>query len=143
MLSASRKELTLILLTVAAGVLNAYFWKDALLTGGFQRAAFYSLPVLALFLFAILFSLAATFIRTQALRVGSAVVSVVAGFVFVPFHPYLPFLAAFGFFVAVKAFTLPVYWVTLILFGLVVKSLLAVGLLTEKTEKIEVTRVIL
>ena len=60
-----------------------------------------------------------------------------------PYEEYLPFLAAFGFFVAVKAFTLPVYWVTLILFGLVVKSLLAAGLLAEKTEKIEVTRVIL
>ncbi len=306
------KELALGVLTVASGVTNAYLWQDAFFAGGFKSATFYSLPVLALFLFAVLFSLSAAFIRAHALRISAAVVSVVAGFVFTPFHAiilpgialagigswyasgqianeyaaanyfsvrktlrsglpifftavalmfavfyfssisalntspaetflpraffdfllplfekplqealpgfrsdasvdqlilafaarefsggidpakippaeragllgegrkalslqlgielrgdensvdvlyraanaqieefsgpfrdYLPFLAAFGFFVAVKTFTLPVYWVTLILVGLVVKLLLTTGFLNQRTETIQVTK---
>lgn len=60
-----------------------------------------------------------------------------------PFAAYLPFLAAFGFFVTVKAFTLPVYWLTLILVSVVVKFLLAAGWLRQHTETITRTRLTL
>lgn len=304
------KEITLAALTIAAGIANAYLWREVLSAGEFKNASFYSLPVAALFAFAILFSLSSAFIRERLVRTLTAVLALASGFLVVPFQPvvlsgaviaaaggwyaagqisneaeasnhfsvwkilrgglpifftavalalavfyfsllggktdqflpkglfdavvplleqplqgllpgfrsdasvdqlilafaaqqlggmdisklpreerqkllsesrkalseqlgtpitgnekgidvlyqaanaqfakfagpyraYLPFIAAFGFFVAVKAFTLPVYWLTLILFGLVVKSLVAVGLLTEKMETVQVKKIVL
>ena len=306
---SNAKEITLGILTIAAGVLNAYLWRGVLFAGEFQNAAFYSLPVLSLFAFAILFSLSSAFIRERIVRTATAVLALASGFLLVPYQPvmlsgavlaaaggwygaeqianeysasnffsvrkilrgglpvfftavalvlavfylasiggndqaflpkalfdaivplieqplqgilpgfrsaaavddlvlalaaqqlgggldpgtlpgaerdallrqgrqalgeqlgiplsgkekatdilyeatnvqvakflgpyqrYLPFLAAAGFFLAIKTFTLPVYWITLILFALMIKLLVAVGFLTEKTKTVEVTRI--
>ena len=305
------KEIALAVLTIAAGVANAYFWREILSAGEFKDATFYSLPVVMLFVFAVLFSLSSAFIQENFVRVATAALSLASGFLVVPFQPvvlsgailaaaggwyaarqisneaedsnhfsvrkilrgglpifftavalaiavfyfsliggkttgflpkglfdavvplleqplqgilpgfrsdasvdqlilafasqqlgggidiselpaserqqllnesrkalaeqlgtpisgdekgidvlyeaanaqiakfagpyrdYLPFIAAFGFFVAVKAFTLPVYWLTLILTAAAVKLLVTIGLLNRKTETVEVTKITL
>lgn len=83
----SLKEITLAVLTVAVGLLNAYIWREVLFAGEFKEATFYSLPVAALFLFAILFSLASAFIREGLLRNIAAALGLAAGFLMVPFQP--------------------------------------------------------
>lgn len=57
-----------------------------------------------------------------------------------PYHVYVPFIAAAGFFLAIKAFSWPVYWLTLLLISFVVKLLLATGVIRENTKTIEVKR---
>lgn len=78
------KEIILGVLTIAAGVFNAYLWKG-IVGGGFNSAAFYSAPVLALFLFAILFALSSSFIRARAIRIAVAVLSLAVGYLFIPY----------------------------------------------------------
>lgn len=70
-------------------------------------------------------------------RVANTQIEKLAG----PYRGYLPFLAAAGFFIAIKALTFPIYWISLILLFAVVKLMLKAGLLTEKVETIEVVRV--
>ena len=57
-----------------------------------------------------------------------------------PYREYLPFIAALGFFIAVKAVTLPVYWATLFLIFLVVKLLTSAGVLKKTTATMQVER---
>lgn len=86
------KELLLGILTVAVGFLNAYLWKGVLISGEFpavspvepKDAAFYSLPVVALFLFAILFALSSAFIKKPVLRTVSAMIALAGGYLLVP-----------------------------------------------------------
>ncbi len=85
------KEYTLGVLTVAAGLANAYLWKGVLLAPldaehltGFAGLTFYSLPVIALFLFAILFALSSAFITRPALRTVSAMMALAGGYLLVP-----------------------------------------------------------
>lgn len=82
----NRKEIILAIFTVAAGGANAYLWREALAANGFKDAAFYSLPVLALFAFAILFSLSSTLIRERWLRMTSAALALASGFLSMPSH---------------------------------------------------------
>lgn len=79
------KESILAVLTVAAGVINAWFWKGVIADGGFGRAALYSAPVLTLFLFAIFFALSSSFIRERYLRVVAAALSLALGYFFIPY----------------------------------------------------------
>ncbi len=60
-----------------------------------------------------------------------------------PWRQYMPFLAAAGFFIAIKTFTLPVYWLALILMAGVVKLLLAIGVIKAETETVQVTKLTL
>lgn len=94
MLGESRKmfkkrELVLGGLTVAAGLLNVYLWKNFLLAGKFADASFYSLPVISLFAFAVLFSLSAAFIQEKWLRIVTAMASLAGGYIFIPFQPLI------------------------------------------------------
>ena len=89
-----KKELILTFLTVAAAVLNAYLWREALAGGQFSVPAFYSLPVLALFLLAILFSLSAAFIPGRGLRALTAVLASAGGYLLLPIQPIVPPAAA-------------------------------------------------
>lgn len=57
-----------------------------------------------------------------------------------PYRDYLPFIAALGFFIAVKAVTLPIYWATLLLIFLVVKLLTNAGVLKKTSATISVER---
>lgn len=88
------KEIILGILTTAVGLLNAYLWQRAIATGGFSSIAPYSLPVAAFFAFAILFALSSAFIQSRWLRDATAVVSVVAGFLFVPYSALVFSVAA-------------------------------------------------
>ncbi|MDP3727158.1 MAG: hypothetical protein Q8R35_00790, partial [bacterium] len=81
------KEITFGVVTVAAGITNAYLWREALSAGDFREAAFYSLPVAALFLFAVLFSLSSAFIRDRITRTATAILGLASGFLLVPFQP--------------------------------------------------------
>lgn len=83
------KELALGSFTVAAGLLNAYLWRGVIFAGEFKEAVLYSLPVLALFTFAILFSLSAAFIRDRLLRTATAVLALSGGYLFVPYNAVL------------------------------------------------------
>ena len=85
MQQSNGKELALGILTVAVGLANAYLWKGVVLGGGLGPAALYSLPVLALFAFAILFSLSSAFIRRRLTRAATAIASLTSGYLFVPF----------------------------------------------------------
>lgn len=58
-----------------------------------------------------------------------------------PYREYLPLLAAFGFFLAVKTFTLPMYWIALILFAGIVKLLLAVRILKKEAAIITIEKI--
>ncbi len=92
MSTASRfggKELILSVLTVAAGLANAYLWRGLLFAGEFKDAAFYSLPVVALFLFAILFALSSAFIRQRWLRNVTAALSLGVGYLFSPYSSFI------------------------------------------------------
>ncbi|MDO8560647.1 MAG: hypothetical protein Q7R91_00310 [bacterium] len=60
-----------------------------------------------------------------------------------PYKQYLPYLTAFGFFLAVKALTLPLYFVTLILVWLAVRLLLAVKLLKKEIGMVQTEKVTL
>lgn len=86
-MNTNGKEIVLAALTIAAGIANAYLWKEALGAGEFKEAAFYSLPVAALFLFAVLFSLSSSFIRERLIRTATAILGLAAGFLLVPFQP--------------------------------------------------------
>ncbi len=77
------KEPILGILTVAAGLLNAYLWKGVMYAGELKGISFDSLPVVSLFLFAILFALSAAFIRNWYLRTGAAVLCLAGGYAFV------------------------------------------------------------
>jgi len=83
--AASNKELTLAVLTVAVGLANAWLWKDALFTGEFRNAAFYSLPVVSLIAFAILFALSSAFIRERLIRGMTAILGLSAGYLFLSY----------------------------------------------------------
>lgn len=78
----------LAVLTMAAGILNAYLWKKAVFAGGFENVSFYSLPALTLLLFVILLALSSAFIRSRAVRIFSAVVALAAGYIFIPYSSY-------------------------------------------------------
>lgn len=79
------KELILALLTVVVSVANAYLWRGALGANGFENVSLYSAPVVTLFLFAVLFSLSAIFIRKSGLRTGVGVAALAGGYLFLPF----------------------------------------------------------
>ena len=81
---ANGKELVLAFLTIAAGFANAYLWQEVIVSGEFRSAAFYSLPVVALFVFAVLFGLAAAFIASRPLRIGTGMLSLAAGYLLAP-----------------------------------------------------------
>lgn len=88
------KEAILAVLTVAAGVLNAWFWKGVIADGEFGRAALYSTPVLLMFFFAILFALSSSLIRERYIRVAAAVLSLALGYLFVPYALGVAIMAA-------------------------------------------------
>ncbi len=56
------------------------------------------------------------------------------------YQQYLPLAATFGVFATVKTFTLPLYWLTLLITAFVLKFLTTAGVLTEETETIDVKR---
>lgn len=85
---ATVKTFVLAVLTAAAGILNAYLWKRVVFAGGFGDVSFYSLPALALLLFAILFALLSAFVRPKAVRITSAVVALATGYIFIPYSSY-------------------------------------------------------
>lgn len=58
-----------------------------------------------------------------------------------PFRAYLPFIAAFGFFVTVKALTWPLYWTALLLLWAVVQLLMRAEVLHQRNETVQVTRI--
>jgi len=60
-----------------------------------------------------------------------------------PYKQYLPYLTAFGFFLAVKVLTLPLYFITLGLLWLAVQLLLSLGVLKKETVTIQAEKVIL
>ncbi len=82
--TANSKGFIIGILTIAAGITNAWFWKGALISGEFKDAAFYSLPFVALFLFTVLFALSSAFIRKPILRTVSAMIALAAGYLLVP-----------------------------------------------------------
>lgn len=57
-----------------------------------------------------------------------------------PYEKYLPFIAAVGLFITIKAFTLPLYWLTLILFFPVVRLMRTLKILRKDIETIQVER---
>jgi len=81
----NRKEVSLAIVTFAAGLTNAYLWKGALFEGEFRNAAFYSLPVVSLFVLAILFALSSAFLKTAALRGGTAVLAAASPYLLIPY----------------------------------------------------------
>lgn len=83
------KQLALGLLTIAAGLLHAYLWKGALFGDEFAKAAFYSIPIAALFVFATLFAMASLFISSSRLRVATAVLATAPSSLFMPFQSAL------------------------------------------------------
>ncbi|MFY9462127.1 MAG: hypothetical protein WAP51_02910, partial [Candidatus Sungiibacteriota bacterium] len=60
-----------------------------------------------------------------------------------PYKRYLPYLTAFGFFLAVKVLTLPLYFITLGLLWLAVQLLLFLRVLKKEIVTIQVEKVIL
>lgn len=84
-MTGSEKELILGILTVAAGIANAYLWHGAVAAGALKNTAFYSLPVIALFLFAILFSFSAIFMPKRLTRTATAIGALGTGYLFVPY----------------------------------------------------------
>ena len=90
------KELVLGALTVIAGVTNAYLWKGVLFAGGVQHAAFYLVPVFVLFIFSILFALSALFIRYHLVRIATAVIAHVSGYLLIPFTATIGVAAVFS-----------------------------------------------
>lgn len=60
-----------------------------------------------------------------------------------PYKQYLPYLTAFGFFLAIKVLTLPLYFVTLGLLWLTVQLLLFLKVLKKETVMIQVEKVTL
>ena len=93
------KEIILGTLTVIAGVMNAYLWRELIVRGDWRAASVYSLPVVALFVFAILFALSASFIKHSFLRNSSAILAGAGGYLFIPHAPgvlALALLSALG-----------------------------------------------
>lgn len=86
MKSHNSKELILGILVVAAGVLNAYLWHQAIFADEFRNAAFYSWPVISLLAFAVLFSLSGAFIRSKPIRIASAVIALSSGYLFLGYR---------------------------------------------------------
>ena len=60
-----------------------------------------------------------------------------------PYKQYLPYLSVIGFFLAIKALTLPFYFISLGLVYIVMRVLLAVRVLRREKAMIEVERIIL
>lgn len=60
-----------------------------------------------------------------------------------PYKQYLPYLTAFGFFLAVKVLTLPIYFITLGLLWLAVQLLLFLKILKKETVTIQVEKIAL
>lgn len=90
----SLKELVIAVLTVLAGLVNAYLWKGVILSGTFHEVWFYSLPVAALLAFTLFFALAAAFIQQALIRNSAAVLSLATSYLLVPYNPaVLPPLA--------------------------------------------------
>lgn len=58
-----------------------------------------------------------------------------------PYSSYIPYLSAFGFFLAIKVLTLPLYFVSLGLIWLLAEALLAIGALKMETVNIEAKRI--
>ncbi len=79
------KQIILGVLTVIAGILNAYLWKQAIGVGGFSGIAFYSIPIAAVFVFSVLFSLSSLFIQEWRIRGGAAFASLAVGYLFLPY----------------------------------------------------------
>lgn len=87
MYRATNKEFTLAVLTVAAGAANAYLWQRMFFAGLAGSTSFYSLPVAALLLAALLFACSAAFIRTRPLRILTSFLAVSIGYLLVPPEP--------------------------------------------------------
>lgn len=87
------KQVILGSLTVIAGILNAYLWKQAIGEGGFSGIAFYSIPIVSIFVFSVLFSLSSLFVQDGRLRGGAAFASLAGGYLFFPFSPAVFFAA--------------------------------------------------
>lgn len=85
--STNAKELALGILTVAAGIASAYLWLGVISAGEFKQASFYSLPVIALFIFAVLFSLACAFIQSKLIRRSTAALALASNYILIPFNP--------------------------------------------------------
>ena len=60
-----------------------------------------------------------------------------------PFRAYLPFAAALAFFFAFKAFTLPVYYVSMLITFLLIKCMILTKILQREKRQIEVERLTL
>ena len=88
------KEIILAILTITAGILNAFLWHDFIASGSFGRAALYSLPVIATFAFAILFALSAIFIREKLMRSAAAILATALGYLFVPYTSWVVIMTA-------------------------------------------------
>lgn len=58
-----------------------------------------------------------------------------------PYKEYIPYLSAFGFFLAIKVLTLPLYFITLGLVWIVVQFLLAAGAIKRETVSMQVERI--
>ena len=84
---ATTKEFILAVLTVAAGAANAYLWQRTFFAGLLGSTSFYSLPVAALLLAALLFACSAAFIRTRPLRILTSFLAVAIGYLLVPPEP--------------------------------------------------------
>lgn len=93
MTNVNNKEVSLCILTVTAGIANAYLWRGVIGAGSFEGAVFYSLPVVALFSFAILFALSSAFIRNRLTRSITAVLALASGYLLIPYSPAVPYAA--------------------------------------------------
>ena len=87
MYRATKKEFLLAVLTVAAGAANAWLWQRTFFAGLAGSTSFYSLPVAALLLAALLFACSAAFIRTRPLRILTSFLAVSIGYLLVPPEP--------------------------------------------------------
>lgn len=77
------KELIIIILVVASGVLNAYLWQRLIFAGTYSDFWLFVLPLSALFLFAILFSLLALLSQNTFAGFLAVLASFVGSFFFV------------------------------------------------------------
>mgnify|MGYP001579568880 CR=1 FL=1 len=123
--NTNRKELALAILTVAAGLANAYLWQGVIGVSEFHGAAL---------------------ISQAAIRepISSAVPArEQVEHMLEPWRAYLPYAAAATFLIAVKTLTIPLYWLVLPIFALTLRLLVAVGLARQRTETIQAERITL
>ncbi len=77
------KELTIVILVIVSGVLNAYLWQRLIFAGTYSDFWLFLLPILALFIFAAFFSLLALLGQSPMVGFLAVLASFVGSFFFV------------------------------------------------------------